>query len=576
MRNPILKEEIVRIQEIMFGGVLEQKPLVLEKRDPVAAMNFLRKFTQDMGEGSMKWTKNPGEIKRMNNFYSKWEKKAPHVFETVEGILRPTSWDDLLDYIFADEPTRDVFLRSFFNQTGVQRETINYIKTEYKTTTMGTYGSEKYNIRKFVDEILDTKNLDNIFSQKFKNSLDKGLSLTRTTLGAKVINKIDSGDFAGVRDIIGYFNPGHKLFLETELGRIPFLYTKGGKGHKKWWKDFIMNQLRAAWGIANSPLALTRLGFNKMVTSFGQRSVAGVFKGFSMMLLGGLTIQYGILSLNEVLGGKISQLISNGGLVYKSSSPTAREYFGIDRSKSVEIAKFIHDELDDTFVNEKVILKKLLESGSRFGLCQVAYDYERLYTENMGAAINTGTAMVGNLEKYVPRGVGGIKDYNDILRGLMDKEKLPVVKLNEKNSGVFDSIGKVEDIPNNQSLYIKGPLVVENGTVGIYDTSGAYMSVEVLLLLSEYFLRKSPTYEDSDFKSDVEKLSRVDAETALSMVSGNVLYIPGEMEMGKFKPSEDMSTIVSNDNRSAIRADLQDMATGAVDLWDRALESIQQ
>jgi hypothetical protein len=568
MKNKLILEEISRIQEVMFG---KTKPLLLEQFQGLMA---LRTYIKELGGGfvvgTSKTMQNKVATGKLENFFKKLEndlrKSKIAIQRGADGKIFAQSWDDALDYIFADAATTTKYMSELFSIRAVQADFSQYLRNTYKSG-IKRLGSEADNLKNFSKDVFSGE-FDKIFPAKYLESLKVQLELLSSAAIRKTINKFKLGDYTGARQFLALFYSSHAKFLKENMPNLSVLGKVGSTG----WPGFytrVKNLFTLTWTTALSPIVLTAdmLVYMKkfVVNSKGALTITGKLFGVFMIAL---TIEWLRLMMSEIVNNPVAKIVQNGHSIYESVGPTARDLFKLEDEVASSIAESIREQLTTTMTDEDVILEQLLLAESMFGICHIAYVYEEAYNVSLAQDVTDNTSWLG-VEKYkFWDGVFGdeedVDDYDSILRGLRG---LKPVKINEKNKGVIDSVKDVFDIPNIESLMVEGPIIIANGNSAAYYTGGKYPPMDIVNRLSLYLNEKDTSYDDSQFTSKLRVLSKVDFETAVSGSEEEMTILDGKESRGVFTPSAEVQEELLRDNKSEISQSFKDGVDDARSWW---------
>lgn len=558
MKNKIILEEISRIQEVMFG---ETKPLLLEQFQGLMA---LRKYISELGGGfvvgTSKTMQNKVATGKLEDFFTKLEndlRKAKFALKRgKDGKILADSWDDALDYIFADAATTEKYMSQLFSIRAVQADFSQYIRNSFKGG-ITRLGSEADNLKNFSKDLFAGE-FDSIFPKKFLGELKVQLELLGSAAIRKTINKFKMLDFTGAREFLSVFGSSHAKFLKENMPNLSVIGKVGSTGWSGIWTR-MKNLFTIAWTTTLSPIVLTydMFVYIKSIKSTGVLGVRKVLFGFFVV---GLTMQWLKEMMAEVLNNPVAKIIQNGKTIYESVGPTARDLFKLEDGVASSIAAAIREQVSTTATQEEIILEQLLLAKSMFGICQVAYVYEEEYSVSLAQELTNKTSWYG-VEKYkfwdgvFPGDEEDVDDYDSILRGLRGLE--PVI-VNEKNKGIIEGVTDVFDIPNMESLMVEGPIIIANGNSAAYYTKGKYPPVDIVIRLSVYLAEKDASYDDSQFDSKLRVLSKVDFETAIAGSEYEMTILEGKVSRGVFTPSVEVQEELLKDNKSEITQSFKD------------------
>tara|TARA_R110001583_G_scaffold47411_1_gene148525 strand:- start:1252 stop:2979 length:1728 start_codon:yes stop_codon:yes gene_type:complete len=568
MKNKLILEEINRIQEVMFG---KTKPLLLEQFQGLMA---LRKYISELGAGfvigTSKTMQNKVATGKLEAFFTKLEndlrKSKIALQRGSDGKIFAESWDDALDYIFADAATTTKYMSELFSIRAVQADFSQYLRNSFKGG-ITRLGSEADNLKNFSKDLFAGE-FNSIFPKKFLGELKVQLELLGAASVRKTINKFKLGDFTGARQFLSLFSSSHAKFLKENMPNLSVLGKVGSTG----WPGFytrVKNLFTLTWTTALSPIVLTgdMLVYMKkfVVNGKGALTITGKLFGVFMVAL---TLEWLRQMMAEVVNNPVAKIIQNGHSIYESVGPTARDLFKLEDGLASSISASINEQVSNTGTKEDVILEQLLSAKSMFGICHVAYVYEETYNVSLAQDLTNKTSWLG-VEKYkFWDGVFGdeedVDDYDSILRGLRG---LDPVKINEKNKGIIGGVTDVFDIPNMESLMVEGPIIIANGNSAAYYTGGKYPPMDIVNRLSLYLNEKDSSYDDSNFDSKMRVLSKVDFETAVSGSEEEMTILDGKVSRGVFTPSVEVQEELLKDNKSEVSQSFKDGIEDARSWW---------
>jgi len=566
MKNKIILEEISRIQEVMFG---ETKPLLLEQFQGLMA---LRKYISELGGGfvvgTSKTMQNKVATGKLEEFFTKLEndlrKSKVALQRGADGKIFAESWDDALDYIFADAATTEKYMSQLFSIRAVQADFSQYLRNSFKGG-ITRLGSEADNLKNFSKDLFGGE-FDSIFPKKFLGELKVQLELLGSAAIRKTINKFKLGDFSGARQFLSLFGSSHAKFLKENMPNLSVIGKVGSTGWSGIWTR-LKNLFTITWTTTLSPIVLTydMLVYIKSIKSKGVLGVTSKLIGLFMVAL---TVKWLLDMMAEVVNNPVAKIVQNGHSIYESVGPTARDLFKLEDGVASSIASSIREQVSTTGTQEDIILEQLLLTKSMFGICQVAYVYEEKYDVSLAQELTNKTSWLG-IEKYkFWDGVFGdeedVDDYDSILRGLRGLE--PVI-VNEKNKGIIEGVTDVFDIPNMESLMVEGPIIIANGNTAAYYTGGKYPPMDIVIRLSVYLAEKDASYDDSQFDSKLRVLSKVDFETAIAGSEYEMTILEGKVSRGVFTPSVEVQEELLKDNKSEIKQSFKDGVEDARSWW---------
>jgi len=566
MKNKIILEEISRIQEVMFG---KTKPLLLEQFQGLMA---LRKYISELGGGfvvgTSKTMQNKVATGKLEEFFTKLEndlrKSKVALQRGADGKIFAESWDDALDYIFADAATTEKYMSQLFSIRAVQADFSQYLRNSFKGG-ITRLGSEADNLKNFSKDLFGGE-FDSIFPKKFLGELKVQLELLGSAAIRKTINKFKLGDFSGARQFLSLFGSSHAKFLKENMPNLSVIGKVGSTGWSGIWTR-LKNLFTITWTTTLSPIVLTYDMF-VYIKSIKSKGVLGVTSKLIGLFMVALTVKWLLDMMAEVVNNPVAKIVQNGHSIYESVGPTARDLFKLEDGVASSIASSIREQVSTTGTQEDIILEQLLLTKSMFGICQVAYVYEEKYDVSLAQELTNKTSWLG-IEKYkFWDGVFGdeedVDDYDSILRGLRGLE--PVI-VNEKNKGIIEGVTDVFDIPNMESLMVEGPIIIANGNSAAYYTKGKYPPVDIVIRLSVYLAEKDASYDDSQFDSKLRVLSKVDFETAIAGSEYEMTILEGKVSRGVFTPSVEVQEELLKDNKSEIKQSFKDGVEDARSWW---------
>jgi hypothetical protein len=562
-KNKLMTEEVQRILEIMHGEDFMPKGIILESTGNLGKVfltAFVKRVTSKLGYGLL----GDAQVSKwFNKLMDDLNKDFPRLrWNKSKKTYDQAAWEDAIEYIFSVDKNRAKYLRELFGIEVIQKDMIEYLKVAYRGFFTKA-GSEAAGMKKFVDDLLDSNIYDDLFSATFKKDLTDVLKLLRDSLGGKFLNKIAKGDFSGMRTILSWTSSSHRAWIDDVMPNLSVIGARG-RGYE------LVNTWRLTLGAMQAPFTLLSRGF-KLIPE----KMLGYVKWAFKIGMGLLSANYIFKMVSTALTAPIHQVMTNGAKIYEDSGPLARHLFKIKDSKATEIAKWINDEVDDTFVDEKGIQDKLKSAGSKYGICQVAHRYEQLYKDRqLWSDIQKGARVTRlSLDKFSP--FDGIKDYSDIINGLTGMVE---VEKNEKNKELASGIMSVLEIPRTDSFMEEGPLVIDNGKHAAYYKKGKYPPADIVFRLGEYFYQLDNSYDDSTFRDNLKTMTTDAFKAALSDQAGEMFILPGEEEYGEFKPNSqeyiDNQEELLKDNKSEIKETFDETVKQLGDWMENLVQSI--